>query len=113
MSIKKKEYYKENRGMILVRQREYNARPENKARNKEFMAEYYQKNKDRMLAHKKEYYQKNKDSIIAQIKRYKAKPKVKAVIKAYNARYYCKRTLLKMIHKDLYADLWEANLSYH
>ena len=65
------EYYEENKDLMIRRARqrnnklgeEYNA----------YQAEYYEKNKERMLAYQKRYQQKNKKKIAEYMRKYRAK----------------------------------------
>tara|TARA_Y100000034_G_C6743913_1_gene330275 strand:- start:27 stop:764 length:738 start_codon:yes stop_codon:yes gene_type:complete len=73
--IYNKKYYNKNREKLIIHKREYNNRPETKARMSVWGKEYYNKNKENILANKKEYYYKNRENILADKKEYYEKNK--------------------------------------
>ena len=56
-----KEYYKENKDIIIKQVREYRAK--NKSKSKEIKKKYYKKNKEQISKKRKEWYEKNRKEI--------------------------------------------------
>ena len=80
----KKEYRKEyeQRPEVKAKIKEYEQRPEVKARRKEWS----KKNKDKINARKKKYRENNKEKIAKRQKEHHSKPEVKEKRKEYNQR---------------------------
>ncbi len=96
MSLNKKEYMKEynkayrevNREKIKASKKEYNKRPEVKARMKEYNKRYQQENKDKIGEQRKKYYLENIKKCKEWGKKYRQENK--GYCKEYNVSYYKK-----------------------
>jgi hypothetical protein len=79
------EYRHANREAIAKQRAGYRERPEVKARNAKYKAEYYQAHRDDIRAYKAEYYQANRNSILAKQTEYYADNR--DTVRAYQAEY--------------------------
>ena len=90
IAARARERHEQNREQIATQKKEYQQRPEVKARRAAWDREYNAKNKERIVAYLKEYQAKNRERLAAQQKEYRQTPEVKARRNA-QAREYRQR----------------------
>ena len=73
---------------MLLRDKEYNARPEVKERKKKYNKDYRSKNLDKIKAKQKEHYEKNKELILEKDRIYRKRPEIQARDKMRRKKYY-------------------------
>ena len=91
--------------------REYRSRPEEKARSKEYMKEYYQNNKIHLINYGKKYNKENKEKISTKMKEYSQKLESKFK-RNKRQKYRWKKDFNYNLSKRLRVFIWSALKSY-